>query len=109
MTSIWNDLYGVSDMRKIWFDYESNPTKVEVVFQIKEIIDLSLAAETLYISAVMDIEWVDKRLSWTVFCNDRTACPDDYNEVFDAKKAIRYGGISKVHLTSELIWTPRQS
>ena len=92
---IWNDLYGVRDMRAIWFKFKPNPTKVEVVFQVKEIIDLSLAAETLHVSGVLDIEWTDKRLSWTGFCDDPKSCPDDYHDKFEDLNASRYQSISK--------------
>ena len=93
--SVWNDLYGVRDMREIWFNQQPNPTKVEVVFQIKEIVELSLPSETLYLNAAIDIEWTDKRLSWTGFCNDRTICPTDYNRSYVLLNASRYQGINK--------------
>ena len=93
--SIWIDLYGVRDMRKVWFNQRPNPTNVEVVFQIKEIERLSLLSETLHLKAVMDIEWMDKRLSWTGVCNDTEYCPADYNTTLTPSKARRYQSISK--------------
>ena len=58
-------LYGISDMREIWFDTIPNPTVVDIVLQVEEIIDLDLSTETLQLNAVLDIEWVDKRLDWS--------------------------------------------
>lgn len=63
---VWYDLYGVLDMREIWFNKKFNPTVVEVVFQVKEISDVDLSTETLHLNAVLDIEWMDPRLSWSV-------------------------------------------
>ena len=52
-------------MRKVWFTIRPNPTHVDVVFQVKEVIGLDLSAEVLHLNAVLDIEWTDPRLDWS--------------------------------------------
>ena len=103
----WNGLYGVNDMRPIWFDVTSNPTEVELVLQVKEILDLDLATTDLSISAVLDIEWIDPRLNWSGFCKDKTVCPSDYEELVDRYNLLSYSHIPSVQLQSDQIWVPK--
>jgi len=65
----------------------------------------SLSSETFHMNAVLDIEWVDHRLSWSGYCTEKD-CPDNYDETFDCLNLRRFQHINKVHLTSEHIWTP---
>ena len=80
--SAWYNLYGVRDMREIWFNINSNPTQVDIVLQVREILDLDLATTELTLSAVLDIEWTDNRLNWSGFCTNISVCPDKYEELF---------------------------
>ena len=61
----WYLLYGTTDMREIWFNRVPNPTVVDIVLQVEEVLDLDLSTETLQLTAVLDIEWVDPRLDWS--------------------------------------------
>ena len=102
---MWFDLYGIRDMRYIWFNHKASPTVIEIVLQVKEIIDVDLSSETFHMSAVLDIEWVDHRLSWTGYCTE-DGCPNNYDEMFQCLDLHRFRHIKKVHVTSEHIWTP---
>ena len=41
-------------MRLVWFDVDPNPTKVEIILQVKEVVDLDLSSEVLDLNAVID-------------------------------------------------------
>ena len=102
----WNSLYGISDMREIWFDVASNPTEVEIVLQVKDILNLDLATTDLIMNAVLDIEWTDPRLNWSGFCKAKNSCPFNYDEIFCDKNLRSYSHINKIQLESDQIWTP---
>ena len=91
----WYELYGITDMRQIWFDLIPNPTEVELVLQVKEIIDLDLSTETLHMNAVLDTEWVDPRLDWSGYCKTATKFPRDYEDTFCQFQLRKYNHISK--------------
>ena len=99
------DLYGIRDMRYIWFNHTTSPTVIETVLQVKEVTDVDLSSENFHMSAVLDIEWIDHRLSWSGYCTEN-GCPKNYDETFDCLNLRRFQHINKVHLTSEHIWTP---
>jgi len=56
---MWYDLYGIRDMRYIWFDHNTSPTVIELVLQVKEVTDVDLSSETFHMDAVLDIEWIE--------------------------------------------------
>ena len=67
-TLIWVQLYGIIDIRSIWFRMDKIPTPVEMVFQVKTIESFDLAEELLVLQGVLDLEWTDHRMNWSGFC-----------------------------------------
>ena len=95
---LWYDLFGVNDVRLVWFNAQPRPTEVEIILQIKEVLELDLSSETLEVDAVIDIEWFDPRLNWSGFCKDENHCPRDYNEIFECLSLKDYRHISSGRL-----------
>ena len=94
---MWYDLYGIRDMTYIWFNHKTSPTVIEIVLQVKEVTDVDLSSETFHMNAVLDIEWIDRRLSWSGYCNmslDK-GCPEDYDETYNCLKLRRFQHINK--------------